>query len=239
MVFSQIILCLLVIRLLLAACSVFMDARGRTFCRLLTSLVLYIALFAFLIISSDFFGVSRANILAAIGVFGIAVSLGAQNFVSDIISGVTFVFEGTVHVGDMVSITGVHSTVYRGEVAEIGIRFVKILDLDENVISISNRDIRVISNMTQRNSRYNCEISLSTEYPIEEIEAMLRQELPKIRQEHRYILKGPDYNGIKYFGPGTMTISITADCREEDYLNVQREVNRALQTIFIQHGYKI
>ena len=238
-VFSQIILCLLVIRLLLAACSVFMDARGRTFCRLLTSLVLYIALFAFLIISSDFIGVSRANILAAIGVFGIAVSLGAQNFVSDIISGVTFVFEGTVHVGDMVSITGVHSTVYRGEVAEIGIRFVKILDLDENVISISNRDIRVISNMTQRNSRYNCEISLSTEYPIEEIEAMLRQELPKIRQEHRYILKGPDYNGIKYFGPGTMTISITADCREEDYLNVQREVNRALQTIFIQHGYKI
>ena len=78
MVFSQIILCLLVIRLLLAACSVFMDARGRTFCRLLTSLVLYIALFAFLIISSDFIGVSRANILAAIGVFGIAVSLGAQ-----------------------------------------------------------------------------------------------------------------------------------------------------------------
>lgn len=36
-----------------------------------------------------------------------------------------------------------------------------------------------------------------------------------------------------------MTISITAECREEDYFNVQREVNRALQTIFIQHGYKI
>ena len=108
---------------------------------------MYVALFAFLIIACTYIGISMAVILAAIGTLGIAVSLGAQHFVSDVIAGLTIVFEGTFHVGDIVDV-GVGGKEYHGEVKEIGLRFIKIRTNDNSIVTLSNRDINMVNNMT-------------------------------------------------------------------------------------------
>ena len=144
---GQILLVVILIRLLLAACATFSGSKGKTICRLIRSLTMYVALFAFLIIACTYIGISMAVILTALGTLGIAVSLGAQHFVSDIIAGLTIVFEGTCHVGDIVDV-GVGAKAYHGEVKEIGLRFIKLQTNDDGIVTLSNRDINMVNNMT-------------------------------------------------------------------------------------------
>ena len=144
---GQILLVVILIRLLLAACATFSGSKGKTICRLIRSLTMYVALFAFLIIACTYIGISMAVILTAFGTLGIAVSLGAQHFVSDIIAGLTIVFEGTCHVGDIVDV-GVGAKAYHGEVKEIGLRFIKLQTGDDGIVTLSNRDINMVNNMT-------------------------------------------------------------------------------------------
>ena len=235
---GQILMVVILLRILLALVSTFLGTKGRTICRLIRSLVMYLALFTFLILGLNYLGVGMSTILAAIATLGISVSLGAQHFVSDIIAGLTMVFEGTVHAGDIVDL-GIGMRVYHGEVQEIGLRFIRLMTPDGNIIALSNRDITVTTNLTQLNSRCSCELRISSEYPIEEIEEMLKKKLPEIGKNDRRILKGPDYNGIIALEGGTMTLLITAECAAKDLTDVQLMLNRSVQQIFRQNGYRI
>ena len=142
-------------RIVLTVISSFVGGKGKTICRLIKSLVMYLALFTFLILALNDLGLSMSTILAAIATLGIAVSLGAQHFVSDIIAGLTMVFEGTVHVGDIVDL-GIGMKLYHGTVQEIGLRFIRLLTHDGNIVALSNRDINTMTNMMQMNSICRC-----------------------------------------------------------------------------------
>ena len=187
----------------------------------------------------EYLGFSPAAIAAGMGSLALAVSLGAQNFVSDIIAGLTLVFEGTVHVGDDVQIAIAGSPVCQGKVAEVGLRCVKILTREGDYITCSNRDIKSIRNRTQMNSRVICDLEISSSIPSDDLEKILNKELPGIGQKDRRILSGPAYNGITAIKEGTMTLSVSAECTEEDYFYVRDKLYSSLQRIFIEHGYNI
>ena len=53
------------------------------------------------------------------------------------------------------------------------------------------------------------------------------------------ILRGPIYKGVKALGQGTMTLSVTTECLEDDYNYVQQKVNRELLRIFHKNGIQI
>lgn len=235
---GQILLVVIMVRIVLAVISSFVGGKGKTICRLIKSLVMYLALFTFVILALNYLGLSMSTILAAIATLGIAVSLGAQHFVSDIIAGLTMVFEGTVHVGDIVDL-GVGMKLYHGVVQEIGLRFIRLLTHDGNIVALSNRDISMTTNMMQMNSICRCEFTISSDYVIEEIEEMLHRELPAIGKQDRRILRGPDYQGILSLDDSRMTVLITAECREQDLFDVQQILIRSVQRIFKQNGYDL
>ena len=93
--------------------------------------------------------------------------------------------------------------------------------------------------MTQLNSNYACEITIPSDQPVAEIEELLNRELPKTAQADRRILSGPRYMGIIALGKGTVTLLITAQCREEDYSDVKRIVNHAVHEILAGNGFRI
>ena len=235
---GETVLTVILIRLVLGVLSSFMGSRGKTICRLIQSLVMYLALFLFIIYALTYIGVSMSVILGAIAALGIAVSLGAQHFIADIIAGLTMVFEGTVHVGDIVDL-GIGMKQYHGEVREIGMRFIRIQTRNGDIVTLSNRDITMATNMTQMNSRCVCTFEIFSDYPIEDIEELLRRELPEIGEKDRRILAGPVYDGVTAFGSGTMTISVTTECNERDVDAVQNIVNKSLLQLFRQNGYPI
>ena len=94
----------------------------------------------------------------------------------------------------------------------------------------------MIRNCTQLSSRVICEFDLSSEYPADSVKAMLEAELPGVGQTDRRILSGPVYNGITKIGNGTMTLSVSAECSEEDCDYVRDRLYTSLQQIFRKHG---
>ena len=236
---TKTVLLVIGLRFLLAVCSYFSGSKGRTVFRLISNVILYIALILSAIKVLEYLGFSAATIAAGVGSLALAISLGAQNFVADIFAGLTYVFEGTVHVGDTVEIAASGSPNIQGKIVEVGVRCIKLLTREGDIISCNNRDIRTVKNSTQLNSRVICELAVSSVIPSDELERILKTELPKIGLADRRILSGPIYNGITGINDGKMTLSVSAECNEEDYFYVRDKLYVSLQQIFMNHGYSI
>ena len=95
--------------------------RGETICRLLLNLLSYGGIIVFVYFALYDLGFSPGTLLASLGLLSFAVSLGAKDLVTDILAGLSIVFDGEYQVGDIIEVGG-----YRGEVLEIGVRTTKL-----------------------------------------------------------------------------------------------------------------
>ena len=231
---SELLLGMIIIQTVLRILSLLLGTRGETVCRLLINLVRYAAVLSFVYFSLSYLGFDTNALLASVGLLTLAVSLGARDLVADVLAGITIVFEGEFQVGDIIEIGG-----YRGTVLEIGVRSTKILGQGGNIKVIGNQDVKNVINMTQLNSWYPSEITISSDNSIDELEEMLSRELPGIGKRHPEIVSGPTYKGISAIGKGTITITILTECKEADYHHVQRTVNKELHRLFAGQGIKI
>ena len=85
--------------------------KGETILRLVMSLAQYFGLIVLLYYAFGFLGFDTAGLLASVGFVTLAVTLGARDLVTDILAGLSIVFDGDFQVGDIVEIAG-----YRGKV---------------------------------------------------------------------------------------------------------------------------
>ena len=207
----------------------FTGRAGETICRMLYSLIQYMAILNILYYVFGYVGLSMSTYIASLGAASLALSIGAQGMVADILAGVLIVFERQFQVGDIVEIDGV-----RGEVLEIGVRSTRIMCSGSDIRFINNSDIRSVMNKSIHNSTFRAEISLVTRRSLEEIEAFLNRELPLIGQKSELILSGPAYEGfVKVIDgtarPGnekTVIVRISYSCSERDRYRVRDFIAR-------------
>ncbi|MGH2633871.1 MAG: mechanosensitive ion channel family protein, partial [Tepidiformaceae bacterium] len=88
-------------------------------------------------------GLNVSALIAGVGVVGIALGLGAQTLVKDVINGMFILLEDQYGVGDLVTAAGA-----TGTVIEINPRRTVLRDADGNVHSIPNSSITVAVNRT-------------------------------------------------------------------------------------------
>lgn len=109
------------------------ERRVRTMTSLATNIVTYTLYFLALLLVLGQLGFNLAPILAGAGVVGLAVGLGAQNLVRDVITGFFIIFEDQFAVGDVIQVGQ-----YKGTVIEIGLRVTKIRSWTGEVHIIPN-----------------------------------------------------------------------------------------------------
>ena len=81
------------------------------------------------------FGVNVSTLTAALGIGGLAISLAAQDTVSDAIAGVILLVDQPFRVGDRIEIQGVGTW---GDVTEIGLRTTRIRTRDNRMVIVPN-----------------------------------------------------------------------------------------------------
>jgi len=79
------------------------------------------------------FGVNVKTTLAGLGIGGLAIALGAQKTLENIIGGVSLLMDKAVHAGDFCEIGG-----KLGTVEDIGLRSLKVRTLDQNLLVVPN-----------------------------------------------------------------------------------------------------
>ncbi|WP_027107778.1 mechanosensitive ion channel family protein [Lacticigenium naphthae] len=124
------------------------------------------ALLSFLLVYSvlSIFGVPVGTLLAGAGVIGLALSLGAQGFVSDIVNGLMILLERQLDIGDYVVIGDISGTVM-----DVNLKTTKLKDFDGTVHYIPNREITIISNKSREDMRVLIQIRLFPKTDFEKI----------------------------------------------------------------------
>ena len=91
------------------------------------------------------FGFNLGPVIASAGVIGVAIGLGAQTLVRDILSGIFMLIEDQYGVGDQIKVLDIE-----GVVEKVGLRITTVRDKDDVLWYVRNGEILVIGNRSQQ-----------------------------------------------------------------------------------------
>jgi len=201
--------------------------RVQTLGRLLKNTASYLINFITILLVLGEFHIQIAPLLAGAGVIGLAIGFGAQSLVKDVITGFFIIFEDQFAVGDEIQ-TGS----FKGTVELIGLRATRIRSWTGEVHIIPNGSINQVTNFSVNPQLAVVDLTVSSDYTIEEMMTLLRQVLNQISDTN--LTAAPEVLGIQTLAPSQMTIRITAKCKPNAAGEVTRlintEVKKALET---------
>jgi len=122
----------------------------------------------------DLWGIKIGPIIAGLGLFGVAVALGAQDLFKNLISGILVLVERRFQVGDWIFVDGI----IEGTVENIGFRSTVVRRFDKSLATIPNfqfAEKAVINNSQITNRRINWIIGLEYRTTSEQLKTIKEQ----------------------------------------------------------------
>ena len=167
------------------------NKRTRTITALINSVFQYTLIFFYLFGILSILGVPVGTLLASAGIFSLALGMGAQGFVSDLVNGFFILSEDQFDVGDLVQIgTNV------GTVVQLGLRTTRLKGSDGSIIFIPNRNITIVQNLAHGGVALDINLDLDTKNDIDEVNKLIKECNRKIQPEKKTIVSGPTIVGV-------------------------------------------
>ena len=128
----------------------------------------YLIIFLGVVAVLEVWGIKIGPVIAGLGLFGVAVALGAQDLFKNLISGIMILLEKRFHLGDVISVPG-HT---EGTVEHIGFRSTLIRKFDSTPITIPNyifAEAPILNFTNRTNRRINWVIGIEYGSTLEQI----------------------------------------------------------------------
>ncbi|MCT1178055.1 mechanosensitive ion channel protein MscS [Pediococcus pentosaceus] len=154
------------------------SARSQTVYAVVKNIFKYSVLFFYVYTILSNLGVPVGTLLAGAGILSVAIGLGTQGIVSDVINGLTILIEGQLRVGDSVTIQSIDGTV-----VSIGLRTIELQALDGTLHYLPNRSISTISNHSRGSQTISIFLRISDPFEIDRAKDLLRDQLASIKQD--------------------------------------------------------
>ncbi|KAF0506364.1 mechanosensitive ion channel family protein [Pediococcus pentosaceus] len=154
------------------------SARSQTVYAVVKNIFKYSVLFFYVYTILSNLGVPVGTLLAGAGILSVAIGLGTQGIVSDVINGLTILIEGQLRVGDSVTIQSIDGTV-----VSIGLRTIELQALDGTLHYLPNRSISTISNHSRGSQTISIFLRISDPFEIDRAKDLLRDQLGSIKQD--------------------------------------------------------
>ncbi|HEM4128532.1 TPA: mechanosensitive ion channel family protein [Streptococcus suis] len=168
--------------------------RQKTISRLVESMLNYLLYFILIYSILTILDLPVSSLFAGAGIAGVAIGLGAQGFLSDLINGFFILLERQFDVGDVVKLTNGPITI-SGTIVSMGIRTTQVRDADGTLHFIPNRNILVVSNQSRGDMRAQVDIPLKFNTDLEQvgrvIEEVNRREVGNFDQITGVTVLGP------------------------------------------------
>ncbi len=182
-------------------------------------------------------GVNMGAALAGLGVIGIAVALGTQSLIKDLLAGFFILIENQFTIGDWVKIGGVE-----GLVEEINLRRTVLRAFDGSVHSVPNSEVRIATNFTKDWSRVNMSISVGYGEDMDYVFQVINRvgnEMSKESYWKPLIITPPQALRIDEFGDSGINIRILGDTHAMRQWEVMGELRKRLKKTFDAEGIEI
>lgn len=213
-----------------------MERNSDTVASLLSSLCKYAIYFIILCNILVMWGVNITSILALGGAVSVAVGLGAQDIVKDMMAGLFIITENQFGVGDIVELNG-----FSGTVEAIGIRTTRIRNADGNVHIVPNGQISIVTNMSKGFNRAIVDISVAYGEDMDRVFAVLKDEFERLFNNKiiEGILDVPQVWGINELAESSVVIRVAADSEIGENWRVERELRKYILKRFEKEGIEI
>lgn len=215
----------------------FSESRLKTLHTLINNAFQYTLFFFFIYSLLTVVGVPVGSLLAGAGIAGVAIGLGAQGFMNDIITGFFIILEQQMDVGDYIRLTALN---IEGTVTAVGLRTTQMKALDGTVHFIPNRNITTISNLSRSNMQVSIDVRIMPDEGYDKITAIIEKVNLELKEKYsESIQTGPTIFGMVDLGNGNFAVRTTmyvlngkqAPIREEFLAQYVKKLSEAHFTI--------
>ena len=212
------------------------EARTRTIGAMLRSLAT-VTIFALAILMIlDTLGAPMGTLLASAGIGGIALGIGAQSLVKDILSGIFMIMEDQFGVGDLID-TGTVT----GTVEDVGLRVTRLRDMSGKVWYVRNGEIIRIGNQSQGWSTASVEVPVASNEDASRAIGVLKLVMGEVYADPKWesvLLEKPEVAGVDSVTGGEMMLRIFAKCAPNQHWGVQRDILERSQKALREAGVR-
>lgn len=185
----------------------FSESRLKTLHTLIINAFQYTLFFFFIYSLLTIVGVPVGSLLAGAGIAGVAIGLGAQGFMNDLITGFFIILEQQMDVGDYIRLLALN---IEGTVTSVGLRTTQIKAVDGTVHFIPNRNITTISNLSRANMQVLIDVRINPDEGYEKICEVITEVNETLKEKYiESIQTGPDIFGMVDLGNGNFAVRTT------------------------------
>ena len=208
--------------------------RARTLGPLMKSVTRYALAFMALMVALREVGVDIRALLVSAGVLGLAVGLGAQSLIKDVITGFFILFEGLIAVGDVIEV-GSHV----GTVESIGLRVTKLRMLNGAQRVIPNGELTQFANYNKGWARAVLDVTVAYDVDVRRALELLERLAREWGRETGLALEDPQAQGIVRFGDGELGLRLMVKVPADKRAEAEMELRRRIKETFDREGIQV
>jgi small conductance mechanosensitive channel len=202
------------------------DQKRKTLVPLLGSVSQYVLYFGSVLMMLSVLGVPTAPIMAGAGIVGLAVGLGAQSLVTDVVSGFFILFEDQFLVGDYVKIGDA-----AGTIEAVGIRVTQLRDGQGKLHIIPNGQIKGVVSYSKGYVNAVVDLKVPSGSDLEAIFRAMAEAGQRLRKAHREVLAETQIHGLIDLGTSDMTVRAVTRVRPGCHGEMQSAYRRLLKQV--------
>jgi moderate conductance mechanosensitive channel len=186
------------------------------------------------LVAAPEFGINVIPIVVVVGLAVLAIGLGAQNLVRDVLAGFAIITEDQYAVGD-----AIQSGETVGRVEHLTLRRTVVRDVRGALVTLANGELRIVGNLSRDWSQAFVDVEVSPQVPQERTLQALDAAAAELRNDPAWsqaLVDGPRILGLQSYDQHGSTVRLqvrTAPTRHED---VSRELRRRIQLEFQRQG---
>lgn len=179
-------------------------------------------------------GISPVPALVLGALIGLAIGVGAQNLVRDILGGCHIVLEDQYVVGDTVQIGDT-----LGRVEQLSLRRTVVRDNRGAQVTIANGEIRSVANLSRDWSQAFVDVALAPETPLEKPLAAIESAAAELRSDGAWsqaLVDGPRVLGVHAYDRNASVVRVQMRTLPMRHEEISRELRRRIQLAFQREG---
>jgi len=194
--------------------------RARTLAPLMSNTACYLIAFAVSVVVLQQLGIDVRALVVSAGVVGLAISLGAQGVIKDVLTGFFLLFENLVAVGDVIEV-GTHV----GVVESVGLRITRVRKFSGELRIVPNSELTAFGHHTAGWARAVVEVGVGRDQDVEQALRVLGDVGRAFREAHQgQVLDAPEAEGILRFGLREVVLRVHARVDAASRDGLEREL---------------
>ena len=208
--------------------------RRKTVVDLISNFIKIFTIIIVLLVILNIYGINTTSVIASLGVASAVLGLAFQDTLKDVIGGVNIIMDNYFIVGDIVNYND-----FTGEVISFGFKVTKIKNVNNEELTVANRNITQIINLSKEKAAVQVKFAVAYEEDIEKVERVISKILTQISTIENVDENTVQYLGVDELSDSSVNFLIKFICERDKQWQTKRDALRIIKKELDKNGIKI